>query len=113
MARDERLAGRRKQEGREDLDQRRLTGAVRAQHPEQLAVPNLDRHLVQRRHGTQVVLAFAGGALAANPPFLLAREDAGEVTGLDGVWNGRRGPLALGPGEGVRGPRRRSATGLG
>src|SRR5207237_1310188 len=77
------------------------------------ASPNLDGHLVEGGHRAEMLVAFARGALPADPPLLLAREDPGEVTCLDGVRHGGLGPLAPGPGAGVRGTRRPGAAGIG
>src|SRR5207237_9296534 len=89
VARDERLARGRQEERREDFDQRRLPGAIRAEQAEQLALPNLDGDAIQRGDRTELLVPFARGALSAEPP-LFSREHSGQVTSLDRVRHGDR-----------------------
>src|SRR5205823_13133544 len=89
VARDERLARGRQEERREDFDQRRLPGAIRAEQAEQLALPNLDGDPIQRGDRTELLVPFARGALSAEPP-LFSREHSGQVTCLDRVRHGDR-----------------------
>src|SRR5207249_12069110 len=89
VPRDGRLARGRQEERREDFDQRRLPGAIRAEQAEQLALPNLDGDPIQRGDRTELLVPFARGALSAEPP-LFSREHSGQVTCLDRVRHGDR-----------------------
>src|SRR5437899_11922365 len=78
VARDEGLSGRREEKRREDLDERRLPRAVRAEKAEELALADLQGHAVQR--GDRAAGLFLV-RLGLAPPMLLfpgdhARDDA-------------------------------------
>src|SRR2546422_8687677 len=109
VARDKGLARGREEKCRENLDERRLPRAIRAEKAEELALTDLEGHTVQCGDGAAGLFLVRLGL--APPSLLFPGEYSGEIAGLNGVRHG--GPIVLEAECGCRGPRRPAAAGIG